>query len=140
MHFFLANFFMLVTISLVIFDLQECAIPQIKAKDILFWPYFLSFLATINNFSDRKQRSCLILFNLNFINAKNCKVFIFLKYKIFSFFFISLVIFGLQEPNIPHFKAVNISFGPYFLSFFTTSNIFWATKQGSCLIFFCSRL
>ena len=74
LHFFLANFFMLVTISLVIFNLQKCAIPQIKAKDILFWPYFLRFLPTINNFSDRKQRSCLILFNLNFINAKNCKV------------------------------------------------------------------
>ena len=136
MHFFLANFFMLVTISLVIFDLQECAIPQIKAKDTLFWPYFLSFLATINNFWDRKQWSCFILFTLNFINEKNCKICNFLKQQIFSFFIISLVIFDLQNPIIPHIKAETISFRPYFLSFLAKSNIFWARKQWSCLIFF----
>ena len=34
--------------SLVIFDLQEQIIPQIKAKDISFGPYSLSFLAKIN--------------------------------------------------------------------------------------------
>ena len=136
LHFFLSNFFMLVTISLVIFDLQESAIPQIKAKGTLLWPYFLSFLATINNFWDRKQWSCFILFTLNFINEKNCKICNFLKQQIFSFFIISLVIFDLQEPIIPHIKAENILFGPYFLSFLVMSNIFWARKQWSCLIFF----
>ena len=35
-------------ISLVIFALQESTIPQIKAKDISFGPYSLSFLAKIN--------------------------------------------------------------------------------------------
>ena len=135
-YFFLSNFFMLLTISLVIFDLQECAIPQIKAKDILIWPYFFSFLATINYFWDRKQWSCFILFTLNFINAKICKIWNFLKQQIFSFFIISLVIFDLQKPIIPYIKAENILSGPYFFSFLATSNIFWARKQWSCLIFF----
>ena len=35
LHFFLSNFFMLLTISLVIFDLQKCAIPQIKARNFI---------------------------------------------------------------------------------------------------------
>ena len=35
LHFFLSNFFMLLTISLVIFDLQKCAIPQIKARHFI---------------------------------------------------------------------------------------------------------
>ena len=42
---FLKNLFSI--ISLVILDLQECDIPQIKAKDIPFAPYFLTFLAVI---------------------------------------------------------------------------------------------
>ena len=61
---FSVKFFHFCNLSLVIFDLQECAIPQIKAKDILFWPYFLSFLATINIFWERLPWSCLILLNL----------------------------------------------------------------------------
>ena len=35
-------------ICLVISDLQECAIPQIKATDILFSPYFITFGDRIN--------------------------------------------------------------------------------------------
>ena len=42
-------------ISLVIFDLQETTIPQIKAENILFGPYAFSFLATRNIFRAWKQ-------------------------------------------------------------------------------------
>ena len=40
--------FIFLIISLVIFDLQESTLPQNEAKDILFGPYFLLFLARIN--------------------------------------------------------------------------------------------
>ena len=39
---------MFLIISLVVFDPQKHAIPQIKAKDISFGPYSFSFLAKIN--------------------------------------------------------------------------------------------
>ena len=85
LHCFLSKFFMLETISLVIFDLQDCAIPKIKAKDTLFWPYFLTFLATINDFWDRKQWSCFIIFTLEFINVK-IVIFWKINFLVFSSF------------------------------------------------------
>ena len=54
--------FRFVIISWVIFDLQEFTIPQIKAKDISFGPYSLSFLAKINILWERKWWSCLVFF------------------------------------------------------------------------------
>ena len=60
------QFFRVFIISPIIFDLQECNIPQIKAKDILFWPHFLRYLAKINTLRDRKQWSCLIFFYPDF--------------------------------------------------------------------------
>ena len=53
-HFLKYQFFRFFIISVIIFDLQECTIPQIKAKEILFWPYFVRFLAKINISWDRK--------------------------------------------------------------------------------------
>ena len=79
------QFFRFFIISPIIFDLQECNIPQIKAKDILFWPYFLSFLATINDFWDRKQWSCFIIFTLEFINVK-IVIFWKINFLVFSSF------------------------------------------------------
>ena len=61
--YFLRNhIFRFLIISLVIFVLQECTIPQIKAKDISFGPYSFSFLAKINILWERKQQSCLVFF------------------------------------------------------------------------------
>ena len=37
-------------IILVTYDLQKSTVPQIKAKDILVGPYFISFVARINFF------------------------------------------------------------------------------------------
>ena len=61
-HIWRNHIFRFLIISLVIFDLQESTIPQIKAKDVSFGPYSLSFLAKINNLWERKQRSCLVFF------------------------------------------------------------------------------
>ena len=42
------QFFGFLIISLVKFDLEECTIPQIKAKNISSGPYVVKFLAKIN--------------------------------------------------------------------------------------------
>ena len=65
-HFLKYQFFRFFIISLIIFDLQECTIPQVKAKDLLFWPYFVRFLAKINTSWYRKTWSCLVLFYSDF--------------------------------------------------------------------------
>ena len=60
---FLKNqFFRILIISKVTFDLEECTIPKIKAKNISFGPYFVNFLAKLNILWERKQWSCLIFF------------------------------------------------------------------------------
>ena len=66
-HFLKNQIFRFLIISLIIFDIQECTIPQTKAKDILFWPYFVRFLATNNTSWDRKHWSCLVFFVSDFI-------------------------------------------------------------------------
>ena len=43
------------SISLVIFNLKETTIPQIKAENISFGPYAFSFFATSNISRARKQ-------------------------------------------------------------------------------------
>ena len=65
-HFLKNQIFRFLIKSLIIFDIQECTIPQTKAKDILFWPYFVRFLATINTLWDRRQWSCLVFFDSDF--------------------------------------------------------------------------
>ena len=47
-HFLKNQFFSFLIISLVTFELHECTIPLIKAKNISFGPYFVNFLAKIN--------------------------------------------------------------------------------------------
>ena len=42
---------------------------------------------------------------------------------------ITLVSFDVQERTIPHFKAKDISFGPYFLPFLATVNILLERKH-----------
>ena len=49
------SFFLLFIISLVTFDLQECTIPQLKAKNISFGPYVINFLAKINILWERSS-------------------------------------------------------------------------------------
>ena len=136
--FILSKFFRLLMICLVISDLQEHAKPQIKAKPILFWPYFTIFCAAIDFLWDRKQKTFLIFFNQELTNRKNYRIWHFLKKIFFSYLIITLVIYDLKKPTIPHIKANDISFGPYIISFFGRINIFWDGKLWSCLIFFDS--
>ena len=68
MSFLEKHFFSFLIITLVIYDLQKPTIPQIKAKDISFGPYFISFVTRINIFWDRKLWSCLIFFDSDFIS------------------------------------------------------------------------
>ena len=49
-------------ISPVIFGLQRCTLPQIKALEILFWPYFIIFSLTINMCWAIMSRSCISFF------------------------------------------------------------------------------
>ena len=70
-HFLKNQIFRFLIISLIIFDIQECTIPQTKAKDILFWPYFVRFLATINTLWDRRQWSCLVFFDSDFMTSQS---------------------------------------------------------------------
>ena len=65
---FLKNqFFRILIISKVTFDLEECTIPKIKAKNVSFGPYFVNFWAKLNILWERKQWSCLIFFDPDFI-------------------------------------------------------------------------
>ena len=74
-------------------------------------------------------------FDANFLNAKNCKNWHFLKYQCFRFFIISPIIFDLQECIIPQIKAKDISFWPHFLRCLAKINTLWDGKQSNCLIF-----
>ena len=79
-------------------------------------------------------------FDANFMNAKNCKIWHFLKYQFFRFFIISPIIFDLQECNIPQIKAKDILFWPHFFRYLAKINTLWDRKQWSCLIFFTQTL
>ena len=48
-------------ISPVIFGLQRCTLPQIKALEILFWPCFIIFSPRINICWVIMSRICIIL-------------------------------------------------------------------------------
>ena len=126
--------FRFVIIFLVMFDLQEFTIPQIKAKDISFGPYSIKFLAKINIFWNRKQWICLMIFWPRIYKCKKCKIAYFLRNHIFRFLITSLVIFVLQKHTIPQIK--DVSFLPYSLSFLAKINILWVRKRRSCLVFF----
>ena len=59
-------FFSFLIITLIIYDLQKPTISQIKANDISFGPYFISFVARINIFWGRKLWNCLTFFDSDF--------------------------------------------------------------------------
>ena len=61
-HFLKSQILSFFIIFLVTFDVQECIVPQFKAKDILFGPYFLRFLARVDVLWERKCWSCLFFF------------------------------------------------------------------------------
>ena len=126
-HFYLFHFFRFTIICQLISDLQEHAIPQSKAADILFWPYFLIFGAIIKFLWDRKQKFFL-MFDQQLINGKNCKIWHFLKNLFFSFLIITLVLYDIQKPTIPQIKAKDIWFVPNLISFLARINIFWDKK------------
>ena len=62
--------FSILIISLVIFDLQKHTIPQIKAWNILFWPYFIHFTARMGIWWAMKPRKCAVFCSTDF----TCKV------------------------------------------------------------------
>ena len=59
--------FSILIISLVIFDLQKCTIPQIKALNILFWLSFIHFTARMDIWWAMKLRKCAVFFSSDFI-------------------------------------------------------------------------
>ena len=74
--------FSILIISLVIFDLQKRTIPQIKALNILFWPYFIHFIARMDIWWAMKPRKCPVFFAPDFIitywlNSMSTKDYIF---------------------------------------------------------------
>ena len=66
-HFLKKQFFSFLIISPVIFDLQKRTIPQIKALNILFWPYFIHFIARMDIWWAMKPRKCPVFFSPDFI-------------------------------------------------------------------------
>ena len=54
-------------ISPVIFGLQRCTLPQIKALEILFWPWFIIFSPRINICWAIMSRSCQRFFDSPFM-------------------------------------------------------------------------
>ena len=65
-HFLKKQFFSFLIISPVIFDLQKRTIPQIKALNILFWPYFIHFIARMDIWWAMKPRKCPVFFSPDF--------------------------------------------------------------------------
>ena len=65
-HFLKKQFFSFLIISPVIFDLQKRTIPQIKALNILFWPYFIHFIARMDIWWAMKPRKCPVFFAPDF--------------------------------------------------------------------------
>ena len=70
LHFLKNQLFSILIISLVIFDLQKHTIPQIKAWNILFWPYFIHFTARMGIWWAMKPRKCAVFCSTDF----TCKV------------------------------------------------------------------
>ena len=75
--------FSILIISLVIFDLQKCTIPQIKALNILFWLCFIHFTARMDIWWAMKLRKCAVFFSSDFTS----KIFEFplLNFLLFHF-------------------------------------------------------
>ena len=65
-HFLKKQFFSFLIISPVIFDLQKCTIPHIKALTIQFWPYFIHFIARMGIWWAMKPRKCPVFFSPDF--------------------------------------------------------------------------
>ena len=58
-HFLKIEIFTFFIISPVIFGLQKCTLSQIKALEILFWPYFIIFSPQINICWAIMSRKCI---------------------------------------------------------------------------------
>ena len=72
--------------------------------------------------------------NLCYKITRKCKIWHFLKITVFTFFIISLVIFGLQRGTLSQIKALEILFWPCFIIFSPRINICWAIMSRSCTI------
>ena len=76
--------------------------------------------------------------NLCYKIARKCKIWHFLKITVFTFFIISLVIFGLQRPTLPQIKALEILFWPCFIIFSSRINICWAIMSRASFLRNCT--
>ena len=74
-HFLKKQFFSFLIISPVIFDLQKRTIPQIKALNILFWPYFIHFIARMDIWWAMKPRMCPGFFSSDFTSPTRTSTF-----------------------------------------------------------------
>ena len=66
--FWIKQLFSILIISPVIFELQKRTIPQIKAWNILFWPYFIHFIARMGIWWAMKSRKCPVFFAPDFMS------------------------------------------------------------------------
>ena len=85
-------------ISLVIFGLQRCTLSQIKALEILFWPYVIIFSPRINICWAITSRSCIICFRV----AQTVFVPNFYIPLIWQLFFFFLWIFSSYAKELMH--------------------------------------
>ena len=85
-HFLKKQFSSFLIISPVILDLQKRTIPQIKAKNISFWPYSIKLLAKINIFWNRKQWICLMIFWPRLYRCKEMQNLTFFEKSYFQVF------------------------------------------------------
>ena len=89
-------------ISLVIFGLQRLTIHQIKALEILFWPYVIIFSPRINICWEIMSRSCIICFYPVFRVAQTVFVPHFYIALIWQLFFFFLWIFSSYAKELMH--------------------------------------
>ena len=61
--------FSILIISPSIFELEKRTIPQIKALNILFWPYFIHFIARMDIWWAMKPRKCPVFFAPDFMDS-----------------------------------------------------------------------
>ena len=71
---------------------------------------------------------------------QKCKILIFLKIAVLTFFIISSVIFGLQRRTLSQIKALKILLWPCFIIFSLTINICWPIMSRSCIGFFTQSI
>ena len=86
--------FSILIISLMIFDLQKRTIPQNKALNILFWPYFIHFTARMGIWWAMKPRKCPVFCSSDF-SLTDKVICIFRRTLFFVYFHVLRVYFNM---------------------------------------------